>query len=60
MIEFINVYTGTRMWVADNRKDEYVAAGHRPVALAEKPTEAPAEQAKPKAARKAPAKKTAK
>lgn len=28
MIEFVNKMTGTRMWVADNRVDEYKAAGH--------------------------------
>ena len=28
MIEFINRMTGTRMWVADSRVDEYLAAGH--------------------------------
>ena len=32
MIEFTNAITGTRMWVADERKDEYLAAGHVPVA----------------------------
>lgn len=58
MIPFINAFTGTQMWVADNREEEYIAAGHRPVALAEKPTEEPAEQIKPKAVRKT--KKTAK
>ncbi len=29
MIEFINKFTGTRMWVAEQRKDEYMAAGHK-------------------------------
>lgn len=29
MVEFINAYTGTLMRVADNRKDEYMAAGHK-------------------------------
>lgn len=28
MIEFINRMTGTRMWVADDRVEEYKAAGH--------------------------------
>ena len=39
MVEFINAYTGTQMWVADNRVDEYKAAGHKPAANSEKPTE---------------------
>ena len=28
MILFINKVTGTEMWVADNRIEEYKAAGH--------------------------------
>ncbi len=32
MVEFINAYTGTQMWVADERAEEYKAAGHQPVA----------------------------
>lgn len=31
MAEFINSLTGTRMWVAPERVEEYVRAGHRPV-----------------------------
>ena len=31
MAEFINSLTGTRMWVAPERAEEYVRAGHRPV-----------------------------
>lgn len=39
MIEFINRVTGTPMWVADNRADEYMAAGHKLAAdTAEEPT----------------------
>ncbi len=53
MIEFINRVTGTRMWVADNRVEEYKAAGHVPVAVPV--PEKPAEE-KPKKTRK-PAKK---
>lgn len=43
MILFINKVTGTEMWVADNRVEEYKAAGHKPAAEldAEKPTEKP-------------------
>lgn len=29
MVLFINSLTGTEMLVADNRKEEYLAAGHR-------------------------------
>lgn len=41
MIEFINRVTGTKMWVAENRVEEYKAAGHVPaaVSVAENPTE---------------------
>lgn len=31
MKEFINGLTGTRMLVADDREEEYLAAGHKPV-----------------------------
>lgn len=29
MVRFINRLTGSVMWVADGRKDEYLAAGHK-------------------------------
>lgn len=29
MIKFINAYTGTDMFVSEERKEEYLAAGHR-------------------------------
>lgn len=29
MVRFINALTGTEMLVADDRKEEYMAAGHR-------------------------------
>lgn len=29
MVRFINALTGTEMLVADDRKEEYIAAGHR-------------------------------
>ena len=42
MIKLINKHTGTAMWVADNRLEEYLAAGHkRPAVPAEKPEEVP-------------------
>ena len=45
MIKLINKITGTEMWVADDRVDKYLAAGHK---LAVKPV---------KPARKKPADK---
>lgn len=30
MIRLINATTGTDMWVADDRADEYIKAGHKP------------------------------
>lgn len=30
MILLINKFTGTEMWVADERAAEYLAAGHKP------------------------------
>lgn len=40
MVRFINRFTNTEMWVTDERKDEYMAAGHILVANAQsaKPT----------------------
>lgn len=32
MVEFVNKATNTRMWVAENRVEEYKAAGHIPAA----------------------------
>jgi hypothetical protein len=40
MIKFIHNLTGTEMWVADERKDEYLGAGHK---LAPLPSAKPAE-----------------
>lgn len=40
MIKFINKMTGTEMWVADSRVEEYMAAGHKLAAVPSgKPTE---------------------
>lgn len=42
MVKFINRLTGTEMWVADERVDEYKAAGHKLAAEnAEKPKKTP-------------------
>lgn len=43
MKEFINCLTGTKMLVADEREQEYLAAGHRPVRLPEKSPDVPPE-----------------
>ena len=42
MVKFIHNLTGTEMWVADERKDEYLGAGHK---LAPLPCAKPAEVA---------------
>lgn len=39
MTKLINAFTGTEMWVADERQDEYIAAGHK---LAADPVSKPA------------------
>lgn len=39
MKHLINRLTGGDMWVADNRVDKYLAAGHRLAASTVKPTE---------------------
>lgn len=62
MVRMINAWTGTEMFVADDRVDEYLAAGC--YLAAETATKAEAvkvepKEAKPKsAAKKAPVKKT--
>lgn len=38
MVKFINKWTGSIMWVAEDRVDEYKAAGHKLAADSEKPT----------------------
>lgn len=51
MVRFINKFTGTVMYVADDRADEYKAAGHKiavkafdPVVPAVRPRKAPAKK----------------
>lgn len=51
MTKFINAFTGTEMWVSDDRVDEYKAAGHKPAA------EAVTEVTEQKPAKKSTAKK---
>lgn len=58
MIEFINKVTGTRMWVADNRIDEYMKRGHTMAIFnqvemsATKPAEKPAKKPAKKSVKK--------
>ena len=42
MVKFINRITGTAMWVAEDRAEEYKAAGHKPAAVPQKPAAKPA------------------
>lgn len=53
MVRFINKFTGNEMWVAEERVEEYKAAGHRLAALVFDPMV-------PSARPKKSAKKTAK
>ena len=48
MVKFINRITGNEMWVADERAEEYKAAGHKPAvsAVPEAPAKKP-EKKKP-------------
>lgn len=43
MVEFINALTGTLMQVPDDRKEEYLAAGHKLAAETPSETKKPAE-----------------
>lgn len=55
MIKFINALTHTEMWVADERKEEYLEAGHKLASeICAKPTKVE-EEAKPE--KRTPAKK---
>lgn len=53
MIKLINKFTGTEMYVAENRVQEYLAAGHKPAVIV---PEAPPLHKKP-ATKKATTKK---
>lgn len=46
MVKFINSQTGSVMWVAEERAEEYKAAGHKPAAetAPEKPKKEPAKR----------------
>lgn len=51
MVKFINKLTGGEMWIAEDRVEEYKAAGHKPAAV-DVPKEKPAATRKPKAKKK--------
>ena len=60
MIEFINRFTGTQMWVTDERMEEYKAAGHKLAAspsIATMPTDEPKKATRKVATKKATTKK---
>ena len=57
MIAFINSLTGTEMLVADDRKEEYLAAGHMLAAGASKAEKPEAVKETKKAPAKKPTKK---
>lgn len=61
MVKFINALTGTEMFVADDRKEEYLAAGHALAVKASVNAEEPKTvKAEPKKnVSKAPVKKSA-
>ena len=50
MVKLINRLTGTEMWVAEERAEEYKAAGHEPAASAAETTK-PAPKKATKSAR---------
>ena len=59
MVKFIHNLTGTEMWVADERKEEYLRAGHRlALASSAKPAEVSVEE--PKEVKEEPKKATPK
>lgn len=60
MIGFINKLTGSLMLVADERKDEYLAAGHKLAAGSDNAPAAGAEPAQAPAKRKTAGKTTGK
>lgn len=52
MVKFINYYTGTTMYVAEDRVEEYVSAGHRLADSAPKATKQKAKSTKKATAKK--------
>lgn len=60
MVKLINKYTGTEMWVADERVEEYKAAGHKSAAFSSKAIEPTAEPVVEKIQEKKTVKRTIK
>ena len=50
MVRMINCFTGAEFWVADDRVDEYKAAGHKLAADLEKPKSEEKQVEKPEVA----------
>ena len=48
MVKFINRLTGTVMWVAEDRVEEYKAAGHKHAVAPQQPKPAPKPETKKK------------
>lgn len=46
MVKMINASTGSIMWVADERKDEYLGAGHKLAPVSQPKAKKPAEPKK--------------
>lgn len=46
MVKFYHAISNNEMWVADDRVEEYKAAGHKPAADAESEADKPAPKAK--------------
>lgn len=46
MVQFVNKLTGTVMWVAESRVEEYKAAGHKPVVPDAEPAKKPVRRKK--------------
>lgn len=53
MVKFVNAVTGSDMWVADDRVEEYKAAGHKLAADSVKAVEPTAKTVKKTATKKA-------
>ena len=52
MIKFINKLTGGEMWVADDRKEEYLSAGHSLAEDTPKAEDKPAKTTRKRGAKK--------
>lgn len=52
MVKFINWITGNEMYVAEDRVEEYLAAGHKIAGTKDEPKPTPAAASKPKSQKK--------